>query len=196
MSCDQCSDAHLVKLARRGCQRSWSALVARHGAALTATARRHRLNDADAADAVQTTWLRCMEHVDRIRSPDRIRSWLLTTCRRECLRILRDRARSVATDPLVPGALGEPDALCAPPDPGESVLTAEVRRILNRALEDLPERQRLVIHELLVVDHPTRGWYASVAERLRMPIGSLGPNRQRALRRLRHNVAVAALRPA
>ena len=54
-----------------------------------ATARAHRLSSADAADVVQTTWLRLVENLDRIREPEALGGWLATTARRECLRLLR-----------------------------------------------------------------------------------------------------------
>jgi DNA-directed RNA polymerase specialized sigma24 family protein len=34
------------------------------------------LAESDAADVTQTTWLRLLEHIDRIEYPDRIGSWL------------------------------------------------------------------------------------------------------------------------
>ena len=53
----------------------------------------HRLSSADAADVVQTTWLRLAENLDRLQDPSRVGAWLATTARRECLRTLRKLAR-------------------------------------------------------------------------------------------------------
>jgi DNA-directed RNA polymerase specialized sigma24 family protein len=46
----------------------------------------------------QTTWLRLVENLDRIREPDRLGAWLATTARRESLRVIRRGAREHATD--------------------------------------------------------------------------------------------------
>jgi hypothetical protein len=40
----------------------------------------------DADDAVQLTWLRCLEHIDQLSQANRLAAWLTTICRRECLR--------------------------------------------------------------------------------------------------------------
>lgn len=188
------SDTELFEAAQRGDDRSWSLLVTRYAGALAAVARRHRLNDADVADAIQTTWLRCMEHAERIRAPERLRSWLLTTCRNECLRIIRHRSRLVPCDPArATGVLDRPDDHDPDTDPSERVLRAEARDVLRDAVAALPERQQRVVRELFVVDDRSAHWYAAVAARLQVPIGSLGPTRQRALQRLRRGHAVAAL---
>lgn len=190
---DHASDAYLFDLARQGCEQAWNDLVVRHSGALTSVARRHRLNHADTADVVQTTWLRCMQHAHRIHAPDRIRSWLLTTCRNECLRVLRHRSRHVPCDPAEQPLFVPAEGRHASTDPGARLLQEEVRAILTAALEELPERQRRVVEALVIADDRDHQWYAAVAERLQVPIGSLGPTRQRALRRLRHGRAVTTL---
>ena len=54
-----------------------------------------KLAESDAADVAQTTWLRLLEHIDRIEYPDRVGSWLAATARNECLRSLAARKRVV-----------------------------------------------------------------------------------------------------
>jgi hypothetical protein len=41
-----------------------------------------RLAESDAADVVQATWLRLLEHIDRIEQPARVGSWLAATAER------------------------------------------------------------------------------------------------------------------
>jgi len=43
----------------------------------------------------QTTWLRLVEHIDRLFDPARVGAWLATTTRRECHRVLRQSRREV-----------------------------------------------------------------------------------------------------
>lgn len=50
-----------------------------------------------------------------------------------------------------------------------------------------------VISALFMAEDRGHQCYAAVAERFQVPIGSLGPTRQRALLRLRHGHAVAVL---
>src|SRR6266568_5015213 len=94
------ASAALLAQAAGGDQRAWDALVEQHSRLLWAVARSYRLDPADAADVVQTAWLRLVEHLDRIEEPARLVGWLVTTTRRECLRVLRraGRERLVAAD--------------------------------------------------------------------------------------------------
>src|ERR1700734_931882 len=92
--------AELVEAASEGDQAAWNALVDRFSGLLWATARAHRLSASDSAEVVQTTWLRLVEHLDRIRDRDRLGAWLATTARRECLRVIRHGVREFATSDL------------------------------------------------------------------------------------------------
>ena len=40
--------------------------------------RNHRLSAEDADDAVQLTWLHCLEHIDQLTYPNKLRAWPIT----------------------------------------------------------------------------------------------------------------------
>ena len=90
--------AELVRAAGDGDQAAWNSIVERYGGLVWATVRAHRLNTVDGAEVVQTTWLRLVEHLDRIRDPERLGGWLATTARNECLRQIRHSAREVPSE--------------------------------------------------------------------------------------------------
>ena len=90
--------AELVRSAAAGDQAAWEEIVDRFTSLVWATARAHRLSRADAADVAQTTWLRLVENLDRIREPEALGAWLATTARRESLRVIRHGARESPTD--------------------------------------------------------------------------------------------------
>jgi hypothetical protein len=69
----------LVRAAADGDARAWGQLVDRFDGLLWSICRGYRLTDEDAADAVQLTWLRLLEHLSRIRDPERLAGWLATT---------------------------------------------------------------------------------------------------------------------
>ena len=55
------------------------------------------LQDADAHDAVQMTWLRLAENCHRILLPEQLAGWLATTASRERLRVIpRQQAQHTA----------------------------------------------------------------------------------------------------
>lgn len=170
--------ADLFHRARDGEQAAWDTLVARYTPLLWRIARAHHLVPADAADAVQTTWLRLVEHGDRISEPERLGSWLATTIRRECLRILR-RSQRERPHPEDHEAFEEVD----PGDrPDARLLREERDELLWSAVATLPERaQRLL--QVLMADPPPS--YDDIAAALEMPLGSIGPTRARSLARLR-----------
>ena len=88
----------LVRRASGGDARAWDALVTEYGGLVRSVARGFRLSEAQTADAVQTTWLRLVEHLSEIREPERIAGWLRTTARRSCLAILREAGREQPSD--------------------------------------------------------------------------------------------------
>jgi RNA polymerase sigma factor (sigma-70 family) len=169
--------AELFAGVRAGDQAAWDALVERFSSLLWGVARGHRLDTATAADVVQTTWLKLVENLDRIREPAALPGWLSTTARRECLRVLRidDRVQPVDTDDLVT-VVAEVD----PVDTG--LLTNERDRWLWAAFERLGDRCRQLLRVLMADPPPA---YDAVAEALQMPIGSIGPTRGRCLNKLR-----------
>jgi len=71
-----------VARVRAGDEQAWVRLTDRYSSLLWSVARSMRLERADAADVVQTTWLRLVERLDDLREPARLASWLVTTARR------------------------------------------------------------------------------------------------------------------
>ena len=82
------SVACLLEGIRNGDAAAFNEIVRRYGKHVTMTVRSFRLQEADALDAVQMTWMRLAENTHRIQFPERLGGWLATTARRECLCIL------------------------------------------------------------------------------------------------------------
>jgi len=82
------TSAELVRDALAGDGDAWEKLVRRYDSSLRRAARSFRVDPATADDAVQTTWLRLVEHLDSLRDPERVGSWLLTTLRRQIISVL------------------------------------------------------------------------------------------------------------
>ena len=164
----------LLHSAAGGDSGAWTEIVQRYRGLVGAVVRTYRLQDADARDAEQRTWLRLVEHRDSVRDPERLGGWLSTTASRECLRILRE-GRALATDEL--------DAL-ADPDRGveERIVDADTVERLWKIVAELPPRGRTIMRELFA-DEPRP--YSEVAEATGIPIGSLGPSRARLIERVR-----------
>jgi RNA polymerase sigma factor (sigma-70 family) len=170
--------AQLTRAAARGDERAWTGLVTRLDPVLHAVATRYRLG-TDVDDVVQTAWLRAVEHVDRMNDPAAIAGWLVTTTRREAMRTLQRGVREVVTGD-VPAAVeadrgATPDAIA---------IEGERRAAVRAAVARLPLRQRRLMTSLLATPAPS---YDHVAQHAGMPLGSIGPTRDRAIARLRQD---------
>jgi len=167
---------HLARAAR-GEETAWIDLVERLDAILHAVAARYGVG-ADLDDVVQTAWLRALEHADRINDPGAIAGWLMTTTRREAMRTLQrgvgevvtgDVAATVEADPVTPEAIA---------------IEGERRAAVHAAVARLPRRQRRLMTSLLTTPAPS---YRRLAQQADMPLGSIGPTRDRAIARMRED---------
>lgn len=166
----------LVQAATAGESAAWAEIVVRYGDLVRATVAGFRMQQADAADATQNTWLRAVERIATIREPERLGGWLATTAARECLGVLRRSRRELPAEAFV-----EQMASTAP-SPETRVLRAERNRAMDVAVAELPARRREVVEAIFRgADYD----YAQVSQLTGMPVGSIGPTRGRALVELR-----------
>jgi len=176
--------AELVRRAAEGNEDAWTYLVHQYDNLLYSVTGTYRLDPSLRRDVVQTTWLRLFEQIGRIRQPEQIVAWLMTTARRECLRMLRSTARELPVEDFT--------ALQPPPDEdpvAHLALEPERGEVLRNAMAELPERQRHLLDALLREEAPS---YEQISEVLHMPVGAIGPTRRRAIRRLHSMPAIVA----
>jgi RNA polymerase sigma factor (sigma-70 family) len=178
------SVSHLVTRARDGDEGAWDDLVGRYLGMVHAICRGHGLGTDDAADVNQVVWLRLVEHLSRLRSPEAVGGWIAATTRNECLRVLRHQTRQVPTEDdripegTVPAALDE------------RLLTEERDAALWRAFATLSARCQALLRMLAAEPPPG---YDVVGAALGMPVGSIGPTRGRCLATLRRAAAGARI---
>jgi DNA-directed RNA polymerase specialized sigma24 family protein len=126
--------------------------------------------------------------VHQLTDADKLSGWLGTICRRECIRLATKARREVPLgapeiDQLIDDRRGECDPCI------EATLRDQYKR-LYLAIMALPERQRRVLVELLRREDQS---YLDLSRRLGLPVGSIGPTRQRAVSRLRLDPRIADL---
>jgi RNA polymerase sigma factor (sigma-70 family) len=168
--------AELARWAALGDERAWDNLVTHFEPMLRSVLRGFRLDRHDADDVLQTTWLRAFRHLHRLDDPRALGGWLVVTARREALRLLQRDVRELLTDS--PAKLEAPDWVT-----GEVLALERERGAAVRAsVQRLPGRQRLLLRVLL--DRPGLS-YEEISALLGMPVGSIGPTRDRAFTRMR-----------
>jgi RNA polymerase sigma factor (sigma-70 family) len=166
----------LLRAVGEGEPPAWEELIRRYGRLVRSTVASFRLQEADAEDAVQNTWLRLMERMDTIRDPRCLGGWLATTASRECLALIRRGHRETPDD----AAAEQLVAVDAGPE--TAVVGGAARSAVNAALDELARDRQLLIRALFY-EHDCS--YAEVSRVTGMPQGSIGPTRRRALRELR-----------
>lgn len=174
---EESSAGDLVRAAARGEMLAWSRLVRRFGGLVRGVARSYGLNDADVADVSQVVWLRLVDHLGRLRDPNRVAGWLATTTRNESLRTFRQRDRTRPTSDIdILNRLqdtSEPDAALA---------RQERTEVLRELIQTLAHNERRLLEMFTMDPQPS---YKEISEALGIPVGSIGPTRQRCLARLR-----------
>ena len=176
----------LVAAACDGAPEAWAEIVARYERLVVGVVGSFRLQEADAADAAASTWLRAMEGLPALREPERLGGWLRTIARRECLGVLR---QTVVEEPCDIAAAAVP---AAEPGPEALVVACEVGRVITDVMAHLPGRGQQLILALFFLP---RASYSAVAADAEMPIGSIGPTRKRALGALRVGLERAGYGP-
>lgn len=166
--------------ARNGERAAWDALVDRLARLVWSVTHAFGLDPQDGADVAQIAWMRLAENIDHLQDPGAVGTWLATTTRRECITVLRQRTRVQPTD-----VDAFTDAMTSP-GTDATVLTSERDRLVWVAFEQLSERCRRLLR-LAVADK--QGGYDEISAVLDMPVGSIGPTRQRCLDRLRQLLA-------
>jgi RNA polymerase sigma factor (sigma-70 family) len=166
--------ARFVRGARAGDAEAWSELVAGYERLVLAIAFNFRLSRLDAEDVRQTVFLRLAQHLDRLRDPESVGSWIASVARNECLALLRRPA---------PGNIDEQHADPTVEGPEAGVLVAERNAEVWRAFDTISAECRALL-TLLVLTDPSPS-YEEVSAALELPMGSIGPTRRRCLDKLK-----------
>lgn len=172
------SHGELLTRAAAGDQAAWNALVERFAPLVWSVSRSFRLDEATARDVSQTVWLKLVEHCDRIQDPDRLPGWLATTTRREALRVVKARERTIPTD-------FEYDVVDPAPSLEAMLIEDEETRAVIEAYRELSEDCQQLLRLLTV--EPALS-YEEIAGVLGRPVGSLGPTRSRCVERLKRTL--------
>ncbi|MFI1918345.1 RNA polymerase sigma factor [Nocardia sp. NPDC020380] len=175
----------LVAACRNDCPMAWRALIEQYSPLVWAITHSFRLSKHDCEDVFQSSWANIVAHLTDLQSPERLRAWLATTVRRECLKHLQRGTRHV---------LVEDDAALEVVGADSDATAHQVfRRVAGHqvrvAFQQLPERDQRLLGLLMSDSAPD---YTTVSGQLGLPRGSIGPLRSRALNRLRGLLPPAA----
>ncbi len=184
---DDCPDAELIDRCQQGQQLAWATLVRRYQRLIYTVALRGGLAEDNAAEVFQATFVRLHEHLHRLRDPERLRAWLVTTAKREML-LMRERMSRhmpLQGDDGELTAAGRAVDECPDPDPlpEEHLSQLQQSQRLQRALARLDGRSQRWAELLFLQEEPMP--YGEIANLMQVAVGSIGPTRARLLDKLR-----------
>lgn len=162
---------------REGDSRAMDELVRLMSPPLWHVVRAYGLDHALAQDVVQTTWLTLVRRHETIQDAQAVSGWLTMCARREAWRVGKQHRRA---DPTEAESL-EPHLPVHESAEQTATQDDETHRLWT-AVGTLNERCQRLLRIVAFEDRPD---YARIAQDLAMPIGSIGPTRQRCLAKLR-----------
>jgi RNA polymerase sigma-70 factor, ECF subfamily len=127
----------------------FEALMRRYNSRLFRVARAILRDDAEAEDAVQDAYLQIYRKLHEFRGDSQVSTWLTRVVVNAALMRARKQKRAVVVPLQKPGAAGAPDTVIELEDrqaasPSQVTFRAEVRKILERRIDELPLAFRTV----------------------------------------------------
>ena len=155
---DDARDLALVRAGRRSdgaspeAHAAFARIYDRHCAVVRALCRQHSPTDADADDSLQETFLRAYRMLDRLTDPDGMRSWLYAIARLVCserrwsMRRRSAHEHAAAVEVRFMGGSTTGNARPGEESPTETAARHERLELLGRAMDQLPDNERLALH--------------------------------------------------
>lgn len=160
-------------------------VILRHQRAVVHAIRRVVGHHADVDDLMQETWITYLRCGHQVTDSAALGGWLFRVATRLAIRAQQRNARSVLHadlahlgDHWVDGATEA------------EILRAQRRAVIAHAATTLRTRERQVVE--LLFDDADLG-YREISDRLGVPVGSIGPTRERVISRLRAMPSVQRL---
>ncbi|WJR78983.1 RNA polymerase sigma factor [Bradyrhizobium sp. NP1] len=140
-------DADLVQRVLARDETAVRAVIAANNRRLYRLARGILRDDGEAEDVVQETYIKAFTHIESFRGDSSLATWLARIAINEALgRLRRQRSiaewTSLADRPMEAQIIRFP--LAAHDDPEKSMAQRQIRQVVERAIDELPEAFRLV----------------------------------------------------
>lgn len=153
------AEEDLLRLARAGCSDAFREIMRRHNPRLYRVARGVLRDEAEAEDVVQETFVHAFTGLSAFRGESRLATWLTRIALNEAFGRLRRQRLDLgfaaqAEDGAAETALGTSRES---EDPERAAAKTQIRLLIERAIDELPEHFRLVfvmrdVEELSIED--------------------------------------------
>jgi RNA polymerase sigma-70 factor (ECF subfamily) len=152
---DVLGDAQLVQLARQKDGTAFRTIMQRHNRRLYRMARSVVLNDSEAEDVVQEAYVRAFISLDQFRGESSLATWLSRIVLNEALGRLRRHRPIVDLGTIENQTALQAQIIPFPTpqlDPERTVAQREIQRLVEQAIDDLPEAFRIVLVARIIED--------------------------------------------
>jgi len=167
------SDAELIDACSKGDELAWRQLVDRYQHLVYAIPRRYGLGTEDREEVFQSVFLRLFQNLEELRDRERLVGWLITTAHRESWKLGKAASALSADDGIVD--LESP--------PSHLAEQWELAHRVRSALAELDLRCQKLLESLFLQHGGCT--YEEAAQKLGIPLGSVGPTRKRCFRKLK-----------
>jgi len=148
-------DAQLVQLARQRDGVAFRTIMQRHNRRLYRMARAVVLNDSEAEDVVQEAYVHAFASLDQFRGDSSLATWLSRIVLNEALGRLRRRRPTVDIGTIENQPPSQAQIIPFPTpqlDPERAMAQREIQRLVEQAIDDLPEAFRIVLVARVIED--------------------------------------------
>src|SRR5215813_8248190 len=150
---DALADAQLVQMARQRDGTAFRTIMQRHNRRLYRMARSVVLNDSEAEDVVQESYVRAFINLDQFRGDSSLATWLSRIVLNEALGRLRRRRPTVDLGTIENRSPAQVISFPTPQlDPERTMAQREIQSLVERAIDDLPVAFRVVLVARLIED--------------------------------------------
>jgi RNA polymerase sigma-70 factor (ECF subfamily) len=187
ISLDAADDAALVDPVRRGDTTAFAALMRRYNRRLYRTARAILKDDGAAEDALQEAYVAAFNHIGEYRGDAALGTWLTRIVVNQALQALRRTRRERVVIPIDESGSERVEEIADVPSstPENQALRGEMRRLIERKIDELPESYRAVFMLREVEDMTVD----ETAAALDIPAATVRSRLFRAKARLRESLA-------
>ncbi|HEY8594516.1 MAG TPA: RNA polymerase sigma factor [Devosiaceae bacterium] len=146
---EELAESDLVAQARAGQEMAVRELIRRNNRRLFRVARAVLRNDAEAEDVVQETYVRAFTQLDGFRGDSSMSTWLTRIALNEALGRLRRQTRQRISGAVAQTDSSEAEIIMFPTvsgvdGPETALARGEIRKLLEQAIDTLPEAFRMV----------------------------------------------------
>jgi len=139
------TDEQVIERVRSGDTASYEIIMRRYNQRLYRVARAILSDDAEAEDVIQDTYVRAYQNLGQFAGFARFSTWLTRIAVHEALHRVRLRNRSQQLDEFEQDEEGSMKAVETSPDPEQLASNAELGRLLEEVILELPDAYRTVV---------------------------------------------------